>query len=85
MLSVIYLFGLFACLRVDVDTSGSFEQGVAYQDQDQSQDLFQGKSWSFDHIEPMISKVYCFIQLYAIFIQIVLGLAITFCHYAFIE
>ena len=50
-----------------------------------SQDLFQGKSWSFDHIEPMISKVYCFIQLHAIFIQLVLGLAISYCHYASID
>lgn len=56
-----------------------------HQDQDQSQDLFQGKSWSFDHIEPMISKVHYFIQLHAIFIQIILGLVITCCHYASID
>ena len=72
-------------MRVDVDTSGSFEQGGVHQDQDQSQDLFQGKSWSFDHIEPMISKVYCLIQLHAIYIQMVLGLVITCCRYAFID
>ena len=76
----IYLVYLF-CLRVDVDSSGSFEQGGVHRDQDQFQDLFQGKLWYFDHIEHMISKVYYFIPLHAISIQTVFGLAITNCHY----
>ena len=46
---------LFICfvyllrLRVDVDTSGNFEEEGVHQDQDQYQDLFQGKLylWSY--------------------------------------
>ena len=32
LFSVIYLFGLFACLRVDVDTARSADQGAEGQD-----------------------------------------------------
>ena len=86
ILSLLFIYLVYLlCLRVDVDTSRSFEQRGVHQDQDQYQNLFEGKSWSFDHTEPMISKVYCFIQLHAIFIQIVLGLAISYCHYTFID
>ena len=52
----------FVCLsrlRVDIDTSGSFEEEGLHQDQDQYLDLFQGKSY-FDHIEPSFQKIYCF-------------------------